>query len=312
MPGRALLDLLLARMSDAAEGVKLLEFRHPQGRALPAADPGSHIEIHLPKGLVRQYSLLDPSDAPEAYRVAVKREAAGRGGSRWLHEAAREGFRCLVGAPENGFSLAEDAPCSVLIAGGIGIAPIRCMISRLDALGRDWRLYYAARSRAEASFSDELTEHGERVRLYVDDATLDVVAAIAAAPPDAHLYCCGPRAMLQAFERATAARDPTRVHTEYFFPRHEPTLGGFTLELARSRRELAVPRGQTILDALLEAGISVPHACLEGLCGRCEIPVLAGTPDHRDEYLSLSRRAAGRTIVTCRSGVIGERLTLDL
>jgi tetrachlorobenzoquinone reductase len=135
---------------------------------------------------------------------------------------------------------------------------------------------------------------------------------IAAAPPDAHLYCCGPRAMLQAFERATAARDPARVHTEYFFPRHEPTLGGFTLELARSRRELAVPSGQTILDALLEAGLNVPHACLEGLCGRCEVPVLAGTPDHRDEYLSPSRRAAGRTIIACRSGVIGDRLTLDL
>jgi vanillate O-demethylase ferredoxin subunit len=186
------------------------------------------------------------------------------------------------------------------------------MIARLDALGRDWRLHYAARGRAEAAFADELSAHGPRVRLYFDDATLDLAAAIADAPPDAHLYCCGPRAMLQAFERATAARDPTRIHTEYFFPRHEPTLGGFTLELARSRRELAVPSGQTILDALLEAGVSVPHACLEGLCGRCEVPVLAGTPDHRDEYLSPARRAAGRTIITCRSGVVGERLTLDL
>ncbi|MBN9564108.1 MAG: oxidoreductase [Alphaproteobacteria bacterium] len=312
MPGRALLDLLLARISDAAGGVKLFEFRHPQGRVLPAADAGSHIELHLPKGFVRQYSLLDASDAPEAYHVAVKRDAAGRGASRWLHDAAREGFRFLVGAPENGFPLTEEAPCSVLIAGGIGIAPIRCMIARLDALGRDWRLHYAARSRAEAAFADELTEHGERARIYVEDAVLDIEATVAAASPDAHLYCCGPRAMLQAFERATVAHDPARIHTEYFFPRHEPTLGGFTLELARSRREVAVPRGQTILDALLEAGVNVPHACLEGLCGRCEVSVLAGTPDHRDEYLSPARRAAGRTIVTCRSGVIGDRLTLDL
>jgi ferredoxin-NADP reductase len=312
MPVRALLDLLLARISDAADGVRLLEFRDPRARALPAADPGSHIEIHLPKGFVRQYSLLDPSDAPETYRVAVKRDAAGRGASRWLHDAAREGFRFLVGAPENGFPLAGDAPCSVLIAGGIGIAPIRCMIFRLDALGRDWRLHYAARSRAEAAFAVELTGYGARVRLYTDDATLDIEAVVATAPARAHLYCCGPRAMLQAFERAAATRDPARIHTEHFFPRHEPALGGFTLALARSQRELAVPRGQTILDALLEAGVNVPHACLEGLCGRCEVPVLAGTPDHRDEYLSPARRAAGRTIVTCRSGVIGERLTLDL
>jgi vanillate O-demethylase ferredoxin subunit len=312
MPGRALLDLLLARISDAADGVKLFEFRHPHGRALPAVEPGSHIELHLPKGFVRQYSLLDPSDAPGTYRVAVKRDAAGRGASRWLHDAAREGFRFLVGAPENGFPLEENAPCSVLIAGGIGIAPIRCMIARLHALGRDWRLHYAARGRAEAAFADEFAARGERVRLYVDNTALDVEATIATAPAEAHFYCCGPRAMLQAFERATAAHDRARVHTEYFFPRHEPTLGGFTLELARSRREVAVPRGQTILDALLEAGVGVPHACLEGLCGRCEVPVLAGTPDHRDEYLSPARRAAGRTIVTCRSGVIGDRLTLDL
>src|SRR6185437_8641188 len=147
----------------------------------------------------RQYSLLDPSDAPETYRVAVKRDAAGRGASRWLHDAAREGFRFLVGAPENGFPLDDNAPCSVLIAGGIGIAPIRCMIARLDALGRDWRLHYAARSRAEAAFADELAAHGQRVCLCTDDATLDIAAAVAAAPPDAQLYCCGPRAMLQAF-----------------------------------------------------------------------------------------------------------------
>jgi len=214
MPNRALLDLLLARISDAADGVKLFEFRHPQGRALPAADPGSHIELHLPKGFVRQYSLLDPSDAPGTYRVAVKRDATGRGASRWLHDAARVGFRFLVGAPENGFPLVEDAPCSVLIAGGIGIAPIRCMISRLDALGRDWRLHYAARSRAEAAFAAELTARGERVRLYTDEAVLDLAAAIAVAPLDAHLYCCGPRAMLQAFARATTTRDPALVHTE--------------------------------------------------------------------------------------------------
>src|SRR6185437_7519443 len=130
----------------------------------------------------RQYSLLDPSDAPESYRVAVKRDATGRGASRWLHDAAREGFRFLVGAPENGFPLAEDAPCSVLIAGGIGIAPIRCMIGRLDTLGRDWRLHYAARSHAEAAFAEELTAHGERARLYTEDATLDLAAAIADAP----------------------------------------------------------------------------------------------------------------------------------
>ena len=307
---RALLDFVLARISDAAEGVRVLEFRSPSGATLPAAAAGSHIELHLPKGLVRDYSLLDAHDAPESYRIAVKRDPASRGGSRWLHEAPREGFRFLIGAPECSFPLDEGAAHSVLIAGGIGIAPIRCMALRLAALGRTFELHYAAKSRAEAAFAEELAAYA--CEFYFDDDALGMEAVVAAAPADAQLYCCGPRALMQAFERATTSRDPSRVHTEYFFPRHEPRLGGFTVELARSQRRIAVPPGRTILDTLLAAGVNVPYACLEGICGRCEVRVLEGAPDHRDSYLAATRREHGGTMMLCCSGALGERLVLDI
>lgn len=307
---RALLDLVLARISDAAEGVRVLEFRHPADATLPSAAAGSHIELHLPKGYVRRYSLLDAHDAPESYRIAVKRDLASRGGSRWLREAAREGFRFLIGAPECSFPLDESAAHSVLIAGGIGIAPIRCMALRLAALGRKFELHYAAKSRAELPFAEELAAHG--CRFYFDDDALDIETVLAAAPADAQLYCCGPRAMMQAFERATVSLDPSRVHAEYFFPRHEPRLGGFTVELGRSRRRIAVPPGRTILDALLAAGVKVPYACLEGICGRCEVRVLDGAPDHRDSYLAATRRGHRGTMMVCCSGALGERLVLDI
>jgi vanillate O-demethylase ferredoxin subunit len=226
-----------------------------------------------------------------------------------------------VGAPRNNFPLAEDAPDSLLIAGGIGITPMLSMVTRLVSLGRAWTLHYCARTRADAAFLDKLDAlggmpHGQ-VRLNFDHdpggRMLDLAALVAAAPVGAHLYCCGPAPMLAAFEAATAGRLPQQVHVEHFTATEAPaTAGGFTVVLAKSGREVFVAAGETILDAVLAAGIEAPHSCMEGVCGSCEASVIDGLPDHRDLVLSNAEKAANRSMMICCSGSKGARLTLDL
>jgi vanillate O-demethylase ferredoxin subunit len=300
----------------AAAGVSLFEFARPDGEALPAWEAGSHVDLHLPNGLVRQYSLVREGAKPGSYVLGVKRDPASRGGSAWLHTTPRVGDLFHLGAPRNHFPLTEQAPLSVLIAGGIGITPLLAMAERLHPLGRDWELHYAVRTRAEAAFSAELARFGSRCRVHCDDeagALLDVAALVAATPADAHLYCCGPGPMLAAFEAATASRPPDRVHVEYFMARAPAaTGGGFVVELARAKRELRIEAGQSILDAILDAGVDCGYACMQGTCGSCEVRVLAGDPDHRDALLPATRRLAEGTMLICCSGSSGERLVLDL
>ncbi|MBL6456613.1 oxidoreductase [Belnapia sp. T6] len=293
----------------------MFELARPDGRPLPAWDAGSHVDLHLPNGLVRQYSLLGSSD-PGRYLLGVKRDPVGRGGSAWLHDKVRVGDVLQLDGPRNHFPLAEQAAHSVLIAGGIGITPLLAMAARLQALGSSWTLHHAVRSRGDAAFTAELAALGGHCHLHCDDeagAVLDIPALVAAAPAEAHLYCCGPAPMLASFEAATAGRPPDRVHVEYFTAKAPPaTQGGFTVELARSRRELRVAPGQSILDTVLEAGIDCGYACMQGTCGSCEARVLAGEPDHRDGLLPPERRLAEGTMLICCSGSRGERLVLDL
>ena len=307
-------------MSIAAQGVLLLELRAAGGGPLPGYAAGAHIDLHLPGDMVRSYSLLDaPEAAPRRWRVAVQLEAGGRGGSRAVHQRLRVGDRLDLSGPRNAFPLVEDgAPC-VLIAGGIGITPIWCMAQRLAATGASWSLHYAAASRPRAAFLDEVAAlAGDRLRLHIDaeqgGRVFDLVAAVAAAPATAHLYCCGPAPMLAAFRAATAGRDPARLHTESFVPEAPvDRRGGFAVTLARSGRTLAVAEGQSVLDVLLDAGVALSFSCMEGLCGSCRVGVLAGVPDHRDTVLSAAERAGGKVMMVCCSGSRdGGPLVLDL
>jgi ferredoxin-NADP reductase len=283
---------------------------------LPAASAGAHIDLHLANGLVRQYSLITAEADPSAYVVAVKRDRQSRGGSHFVHDQLRPGASLKISAPRNNFPLAEGAPHTVLIAGGIGITPIWCMVQRLVALDRPWQLHYACRSRDEAAFHDALQALAP-ARLHIDDeaggAILDVAALVAAAPAAAHLYCCGPAPMLVAFEAATAGWPRPQVHVEYFTAKEAPaTDGGFIVECRRSGRELAVPVGKTILETVRAAGIQAPSSCEAGICGTCETRVIAGIPDHRDQWLSEAERAANQTVMICCAGSKSERLVLDL
>jgi vanillate O-demethylase ferredoxin subunit len=300
-----------------SDEVKQFELRCLDGAQLPAFTAGAHIDVHLPNGLVRSYSLTNSQSERHRYVIGVAKDRNSRGGSRYMHEGVMAGDIISISPPRNNFPLREDSPMTILIAGGIGITPIIGMIHRLEELGEPWSLHYGARNRRVAAFLDLLAPYEDRVNLAFDDVSngrfLDLDRIIADAPATSDVYCCGPSGMLAAFERATAALPPGRVHREYFSARDVPaSSGGFIVELARSGLSVPVPAGRTILAALLEAGIAVPHSCLQGVCGTCETRVISGLPDHRDVILSEAERAAGKAMMICCSGAKSSRLVLDL
>jgi tetrachlorobenzoquinone reductase len=301
---------------DAVRDIKLYEFEHADGFPLPAVEPGAHIDVMLPNGLMRQYSLINAEPSPRYYTVAVKLDPKSRGGSRYIHDSLRVGQVCKIAGPRNNFPLNEEAAATVFFAGGIGITPIWCMVQRLAQIGKEWTLHYACRTRMEAAFLDNLVEY-DCVHLHFDDENagrvLDISNLVAAAAPEAHLYCCGPRPMLAAFEMAAGTRPPECVHVEYFTPKAVPSeVGGFTVELVQSRKEFFIPPGKTILEVLSQAGIRVASSCEQGICGACETRILGGIPDHRDSVLSPVEKAENRTAMICCAGSKTERLILDL
>ena len=302
-----------------ADRIRSFELRPLTGHDLPAFTAGAHIEVHLANGIVRSYSLANSPAEGNRYEIAVNKEVSGRGGSGFMHDQVHVGARLRISAPRNNFALREEAEHSVLIAGGIGITPLRSMIARLRALERPWSLLYAGRDRDSMAFLEEfarLRELGHAIRIHSDaeaGAPPDLQGVVAKAPPSAHFYCCGPRPMLAVFEAATSQLPAERVHVEYFAGSQAPALAGeFSVELARSGRVLQVPAGTSILDTLLDAGVNVPYSCMEGVCASCETRVLAGVPDHRDAILSRAERDANDRMMICCSGARTPRLVLDL
>lgn len=300
-----------------APNIVSYDLRPLEAGELPAFTAGAHIDLTLPNALIRSYSLINPQSERHRYVIAVQKDRASRGGSKWVHENFRPGDILTVNGPRNNFALNEAAEKSLLIAGGIGITPIMSMIERLTALSRDWELIYCARKRSESAFTEKLESFGSRVRYNFDEEPggkmLDIAATVRAAPPEAHLYCCGPLPMLEAFEAATAGLPRSRVHVEYFTAKEPPAVaGGFKVVLAKSGKEFAVPPGKTILDTLLDAGLDIPYSCMEGVCGTCETRVLEGTPDHRDLILTEEEHAAGKLMMICCSGSKSAKLVLDL
>jgi ferredoxin-NADP reductase len=311
----------IKRISFEAESINSFELAVPAGGELVAFTAGSHIDLYLSNGMIRSYSLVNDPSERNRYVIAVNNDAAGRGGSRFVHERLRAGDIITISHPRNNFVLQEDAVHSILIAGGIGITPLLSMIRRLEALGRSWELFYAARTRLTAAFLDDLSAlrpgiH-ESVHVNFDQEPsgrmFDLAAIVKSAREDAHLYCCGPVPMLEAFEAATRDRPADQIHVEYFKAREKPAAeGGFEVKLARSNRTIKVDPGKTILNALLDAGIAVNYACTEGVCGTCETRVIEGIPDHRDLFLGKAEQAANNTMMICCSGSKSVTLVLDL
>lgn len=312
------LPVRIGDIARAAEDALFFRLEPLDGQALPAATAGAHIDVSMPNGVTRSYSLLEADPQPRAYTIAVKRELASRGGSAWMHESARVGDTLVIAPPVNHFGLVEAAPHSVLIAGGIGITPVWCMARRLQQLGKSFELHYRARSRESAVLLDELHASGLREHVHLgfsDDASgrrPDIDAIVGDAPQGSHFYCCGPAGMIESFHGACRAVDPVRVHVEQFSADIGVLQTGFLLKLKKSGLELRIEPGDTILQRLRAMGLDVPASCEQGVCGSCETRVLHGCPDHKDLILSAQEKQAGTVMMICCSGALSPELELDL
>ncbi|ROO86043.1 ferredoxin-NADP reductase [Actinocorallia herbida] len=315
-PGAAPLDLHVARKERAADGVVALTLRRADGGRLPDWSPGAHVDLVLPNGTTRQYSLCGDRWDAHAYRIAVLREPAGRGGSAFVHDDLAEGDRVGLGGPRNGFRLVP-AGRYAFIAGGIGITPLLPMIDQAERQGVPWTLRYGGRTRSSMAFLDELAAYGAKATIVPHDehGPLDLAAALTGLPGDARIYCCGPAGLLDAVAARCADLPPGRLRLERFVAaaRADGTVDdAFQVELRRSGRTLTVAPSETLLDALGAAGVSVLSSCGQGLCGTCETTVLDGVPDHRDALLDDADRAAGDCMLVCVSRAASARLVLDL
>ena len=312
--------LLVRQARWIAHDVVELRLTRPDGGALPPWEPGAHVELTLPSGLRRAYSLCgDPADEG-AWTVAVHRVPDGRGGSREIHDTALVGRELEVEGPVNRFPLLP-AEGYLLLAGGIGITPLLPMARELTARGRPWRLVLGARDRSGLAYADDLMElGGDRVLLVPqDEAGLpDLAAEIAAAPPGHAVYACGPTPMLDAVTSLCRAATPARTaYTERFAAGEDGTQaedaeGEFEIVLCRSGLRATVPAGRSVLDVVRELLPAVPYSCEEGYCGSCETPVTAGVPDHRDTVIDPSERATATTMMICVSRSTSAVLELDL
>ncbi|MFE4329252.1 PDR/VanB family oxidoreductase [Streptomyces sp. NPDC056831] len=303
--------LLITERTEPADGVVQLRLEGPD---LPAWQPGAHLDLLLPSGLVRQYSLCGNPADPDTYTIATRLVEDGRGGSREVHDRLHEGEEIEVRAPRNRFPLAE-APAYLFIAGGIGITPILPMLRSVAASGADWRLLYGGRSRATMPFLDEIEKlgtEGDRVTIVPGDEAghPDTAAALAVTAEGTAVYCCGPEPLMDA---VTAALPPGRtLHLERFTAATTSSAdrGPFEVELHRSGRTVQVAAGQSVLAAVREELPYVSYSCEQGFCGTCQQRVLQGEIDHRDELLTDSER--DDSMLICVSRCRGERLVLDL
>ena len=316
-PGREQLTLLVRQVRLEATGIHSYELVDPDGVALPAASAGSHIDVHLPNGIVRQYSLANDPAERHHYVIAVLREERGRGGSRAVHETLHVGDRVQASMPRNTFRLARGVRRHILIAGGIGITPFKAMHHELATANQTYELHYCAKSKDHAAFADDLEAAGARFHFDGGDPRngLDIAGLLRECADGTHVYFCGPPGFMAACAAATAHWPKERVHSEYFavpIATTDPSavLGGFTVEIASTGMRLSVRPDQSIVDALSENGVAVETSCVSGLCGTCKVGYLAGTVEHRDFILDDSERDSFLT--TCVSRASSPSLTLDL
>lgn len=311
-----MIDLRVVGKSPAAAGVVTLTLAHPRGDRLPDWAPGAHVDLVLPGGIVRQYSLCGDRWDSRSYRVGVLREPVSRGGSVFVHDQLSVGDLVPIGGPRNNFPLVP-AERYLFIAGGIGITPLLPMVRQADLLGADWRLLYGGRTRGSMAFLPELARYGDRVTVCPQDeyGLLDLEAWLG--EPDRHrkVYCCGPEPLLAAVERRCADWPPGLLRTERFVPKEQAApvrADAFEVALARTGRATTVHPGQSVLDALARLGVPVLSSCRQGICGTCETAVVEGVPDHRDSILDDAERAAGDCMFPCVSRSATDRLVLDL
>ncbi|WP_314961133.1 PDR/VanB family oxidoreductase [Bradyrhizobium cosmicum] len=309
-------ETVVTGIEEAGAGIKLFTLVDPDRWELPPFKPGAHIDLHLPNGLIRTYSLCNEPADNARYVIAVKREAAGRGGSRALHDEIRIGDVIGVSLPRGGLDRGADIARHVFVAGGIGVTPFLSMARHLVRRG-DASFVLHLIVRDEVPLAVHLTPLIEAGRVVVHRTARsgrpDLASLVGEAGAQTMVACCGPESMTNDFERVTAAWPAANVHVERFVapqPIIDPDAKPFTLSLARTGTEIQVRAGQTMLAALQEKGIEIATSCCGGICGACKVGWLEGKPVHRDRILSPYERE--RYLMVCVAGSDGGRLVLDL
>ena len=309
------MELVVELREVIARDVVRLVLRHPDDRMLPAWEPGAHLEVDLPDGLVRHYSLCGDPAAGNRYEIAVLDQVDGRGGSRHMAQNILPGMKLNASAPRMLFPLVP-SPRYLFIAGGIGITPIVPMMRAATVAGAEWRLLYGGRDRESMAFVREFEGYGDRIEVAPQNETglLDIGRWLDEPAPDTLIYCCGPEPLLAAVENASTHWPRGSLHVERFAPKPvaETETTSFEVELRQSGTVLQVPEDRSILEAIEEAGIPTLSSCGQGTCGTCLCTVLEGTPDHRDSLLDDEDRQAGDKMLICVSRAKSKRLVLDL
>ncbi|WP_020654844.1 PDR/VanB family oxidoreductase [Massilia niastensis] len=315
------LALTVCRKQEIAHGITLFELAAADHGELPAFEAGAHIAVTTPNGLLRRYSLCNPPSERQHYVIAVKRDELGAGGSKSMVDELAPGSVLAVAPPENYFPLARDAQRYLLIAGGIGITPLLSMVHELRMRGADFELVYCARFPESTAFLDELAAPDLAGRVRIHHSHGDPARAFAVEPLLAqyaggtHVYCCGPRRLMQAVREAARHWPAGTVHLENFGTSEDPKASGdrlFSVRLERTGITVAVPPGTSILEALRNRGVPAPSSCESGTCGSCRTRLLAGKGEHRDYVLDEDEHDAEIMICVSRAQAGCEQLVLDL
>jgi phthalate 4,5-dioxygenase reductase subunit len=311
------MSLRVSRAEKVAADIHLFELRHPDGAELPGFTAGSHLTLRSPNGSLRKYSLCNDPAERHRYVIAVKRDPAGRGGSVDLIDNVRAGHAVEVSAPHNAFELAGKAGAFILIAGGIGITPILAMARQLNGEGRTYQLFYLTRAPESTAFLDELRGDDFKAKAVIhhdggDPANAFDLWPVLEKPSGAHVYCCGPRPLLEAVRDMTGHWPPTSIHFESFIDAGAAALPedrSFTVVLAKSGARVAVAPGVSILEAMRGAGHEAPSSCESGTCGTCRTRLISGEVDHRDLVLMEEEKAD--QIMICVSRARSPEIVID-
>ncbi|MCZ4519434.1 PDR/VanB family oxidoreductase [Rhodococcus ruber] len=315
------LGVLVSQMRWEAIGVASLTLTLPSGAALPEWEPGAHIELTTPSGLIRQFTLCGDSRDLHSYTIAVRLEEYGRGGSAELHRTALIGRELTISIPRNRFTL-RDAAGYLFIAGGIGITPILTMATAVQRRSvAPWQAIYTGRGVATMAFSSQLQALRPESVTILDTAAgprIDLKDQICHLPEGSVVYCCGPAGLIAAVTEICSTSSVQYEVERFHAEPAAPQMAGdsmdlsFVLELRRSGLTVPVPPGVTVLQAVRDAGVSADFSCEEGYCGTCEVTVLEGTPDHRDTVLSTREKAANTCMMACVSRSCSDTLVIDL
>lgn len=316
-----MIEVVVRSRNNEALDICSYELSAAQGVPLPGFSAGAHIDVHLPNGLVRQYSLCNHPHENHRYLIGVLKDGASRGGSQALHEQVQCGDTLQISTPRNLFALVPDAVRSLLFAGGIGITPILSMAEHLASIGADFELHYSARSSERAAFLERLktSPFADRVRLHFDDVAdshLQAAQLLADPQPGQHLYVCGPSGfMLHVLDTAKSQGwSDEHVHREYFAaaPVDIRADGAFSVKLSSSGEVFEIAADKSVVQVLESHGIEIPVSCEQGVCGTCLTRVLEGVPDHRDLFLTEDEQAANNQFTPCCSRARSALLVLDL